>query len=697
MDKKNNSEKIFNSMKKGLGQFYKAAKSSVNSQESLLKKEIDGLKNLKIEGRRYVQSKIHAEGGMKMILRSTDRLTRREIAIAKMKEDTLDNNSLKTFLHEARILARLDHPNIVPLHDIGIDPGGEPYFTMKLLSGESLGAVLKKLSKGDQTYLQKYNLNILLEIFLKVCDAAAFAHSRNIVHRDLKPENIQVGDYGEVLLCDWGLAKDINLPEESNEEINLTEILSRQTMHGMIKGTPGFMAPEQVEGNPEITEKTDIYALGCILYNLVTYHRPIESKSLEELVKDTLEGNIIPASERSLNHVPKALEPVMQKAMSVDPKKRYKNSEALACEVRAYLDGFATKAQNADFRTQLHLLINRHKAISSSILISFMLISIIVTSFMIKLTERENDAIFALKEAERRKVEKDKLGKMVAPEFLLKALNEFRDHKYDNALKSAKLAQVLDDTLDDPQILIGRIQFGKMDFDKAAKTFSTNSNTLRQERLFNLSKKYAQKKNVRIIQLIADLTKINEQKIIPGIMQTFNSSQSTEVQTKTVQEIYKKFHKKANAPVVTLKNNATTLKVLYTKKNKSYIRHLNFFKGMKLTSVDISKTKIYDISALDGMPVKTLIISRTPLRAKQIPRNSPLEELDISYTKISELSSLTHLPIKKLNITNAPIRKLAQLEDFPELKYLTLSARQAKPHLLATLRAKGILVEIIPK
>ena len=325
---------------------------------------------------------------MKTIIRATDRLTCRQIAIAKMKTEEYSITDLKMFLHEARILARLNHPNIVPIHDIGIDENNQPYFTMKLLSGESLGVILDKIRCNEEDYVERYPLPRLLEIFLKVCDATSFAHSRNVVHRDLKPDNVQVGEFGEVLLCDWGLAKDINLPNQSTQEIKISEILERQTLNGTIKGTPGYMAPEQVDNDSEITEKTDIYALGCMLYSILTLEKSIDCSDLDTLVDSITTGDIIPPNLRVSSNVPKALEAVTLKAMSVQPDDRYDTPNEIADEVKSYLDGFATDAQNADFKTQIFLLIKRNKTTCVLIVISFLIITSLASYFLIELKEK---------------------------------------------------------------------------------------------------------------------------------------------------------------------------------------------------------------------------------------------------------------------------------------------------------------------
>ena len=697
MNKKTEPKDLFDSMKKGLGKFYREAKDTANSQESLLNKEIEDLESLRTEGRRYVQPRIHGEGGMKMIISYSDRLTRRQVAIAKMKENKLTRDSLKLFLHEARILARLDHPNIVPLYDIGLDTSGEPYFTMKLLSGEGLEDILVRLAKGDEKYLKKYTLNNLLEIFLKVSEAVAFAHSRNVVHRDLKPANIQVSDYGEVLLCDWGLAKDINLPAQSTEEINLTEILSQQTMCGVIKGTPGYMAPEQLEiESGEITEKTDIYSLGCILYAILTHTKPIESDSLEMLKKKTIEGQVIPASQRSTKHIPKALEAVVTKAMSVNPKERYQDVQSLITEVRAYLDGFATKAQNAHFSTQLLLLIKRNKAACVYLILFFLIVSGLVTYFMVKLKEREQTAVRAFIEAEKQKEDRIRLSRIAAPEFLLKATNDLKYFDFDSALKYSKLCTSLDETLTKGWILYGRMELGHMNFFDAALAFSKVKDQKRFNQLYELCVEYEKMETTNVQELVIKLKRMGENYVVPIVMGTYNKTNSTEEKILTIRTIYDNFHEHIRAPKPIL--NAECTKLSFTEGNKWTLKDLNYFYNFPLEDIDISKSQITDIRALRSMPVKKLNLEKTQITSVFYLQNLKLEELNIANTKITDIRVLAEMPLKVLNINNCRIKNLNVLSEFESLETLYLSESQYKKiGIVDLLKQRNVAIEIVPK
>ncbi|MBE6405956.1 MAG: hypothetical protein E7040_08045, partial [Lentisphaerae bacterium] len=261
-----------------------------------------------------------------------------------------------------------------------IDANGAPYFTMKLLRGETLASVLKKLNAGDPEYKKLYTLPALLRIFNRVCDAVSFAHSKGVIHLDLKPENIQLGDFGEVLLMDFGLAKVISKADEDEQKeapvhTNQTYIPG-VTIDGISKGTPGYMAPEQAAGKNSLKDfRTDVYSLGAILYSIVTYQNPLsEQEDMKQMMLDTVQGRIVPPRERVPGRrVPYALDAVVRKAMSVKLPNRYQSVKELRDEVRAYLAGFPTQAEKAGLAKQFLLFARRNKITFPAITLSIVL------------------------------------------------------------------------------------------------------------------------------------------------------------------------------------------------------------------------------------------------------------------------------------------------------------------------------------
>lgn len=257
-------------------------------------------------------------GGMKYVLLVHDRDTGREIAMALMPDfRERSPKLLEEFIREARITAYLEHPNIVAVHDIGLDCNGAPFYTMSYLRGLPLTTVLKRIRDGREFESCYYTLDRRLRIFQRICNAVNYAHSRNICHLDIKPDNVNVGEFGEVRLFDWGLAC------ETDKEGNA--LMERG---GKLRGTPGFMAPEQISVNPEappVGKTSDIFALGALLYSMLTMGVPFSGKDNEEALLKTLSEDpsrmykVAPIGVE----IPPELEQVCRKAMAKNPADRY--------------------------------------------------------------------------------------------------------------------------------------------------------------------------------------------------------------------------------------------------------------------------------------------------------------------------------------------------------------------------------------
>jgi len=342
-------------------------------------------------------------GGMKDIIKVRDADTARDLAMAILTEETSEQEPyMVRFVYEARITANLEHPNIVPIHDIGVDDGGHPYFTMKLIDGENLASILMNIESGEEGYAKKYNLTHLLTIFINICNAISFAHSKGIIHLDLKPENIQIGNYGEVLVLDWGLAKILkeeetesigeNSPTLSGGKSTLTHIPEdnvENTMDGEIKGTPGYMAPEQAAGiNSRKNKSTDIYALGAILYSILTLKKPITGVDIKAILRKTIKGEIVNPVHRTPElHIPKPLAAVVMKAMSLRQSERYKSVKKLMKDIDAYTSNYATSAENAGFFKHARLFIRRHRTEAISALIVALTIIVFIMTYIFNETK----------------------------------------------------------------------------------------------------------------------------------------------------------------------------------------------------------------------------------------------------------------------------------------------------------------------
>lgn len=256
---------------------------------------------------------------------------------------------VKSFIREARITAQIDHPNIVPVHRIGVFDDAGVFFSMKRINGETLRSILRKLQENRPGFRKKYNLSRLIDIFLGACHGIYYAHQNGILHCDLKPENMMVGNFGEVLVMDWGMAHYIP-GEDQVGNAKPDDDLQSDCRHGVrLGGTPVFMAPEHLSlSSNSPTVRSDIYALGCVLYSILTWKSsPFEgSETLEEIQKQVVQGKLIPPRRCAPKSqtVPRELEAICLKAMARNPEKRYGSVEELIEELRNYRDGLPVNA-----------------------------------------------------------------------------------------------------------------------------------------------------------------------------------------------------------------------------------------------------------------------------------------------------------------------------------------------------------------
>jgi len=343
-----------------------------------------------------------ARGGMGQIYFGEDPQLKRQVAVkvSSISEGGEDPR----FSKEAEVLAHLAHPNIVPIYNIGVDAQRRPFYSMKLVKGRTLQAVLNALRDGDAAAVKEYPRAALLTVFRKVCDAMAFAHAKGVLHRDLKPENIMVGEYGEVLVMDWGLAKVLG-GEETNggtkAPANDTGDYG-MTLEGEVMGTPQYMSPEQAEGMvAELDVRSDIYSLGGILYAILTLRPPVDGKTLDEVLTKVKKGDICSMSittggKQPLKvaspgareeEAPEALRAVTLKAMARDRMERYGSVEEFAADIEAYQNGFATRAEDAGALRKLVLFVKRNKTVSALVLV--MLLGALAFTVRLAASERE--------------------------------------------------------------------------------------------------------------------------------------------------------------------------------------------------------------------------------------------------------------------------------------------------------------------
>jgi serine/threonine-protein kinase len=323
------------------------------------------------EGRgRYTVTHLHARGGLGQVWVAEDSDLGRPVALKEVRPDRAANPAvLARFLEEARITGQLEHPGIVPVYEL-VKGGLEnpPFYTMRFIRGRTLTQSAKDFHRrraaGEARTLE---LRELLNAFVAVCNAVAYAHSRGVIHRDLKGSNVILGNFGEVILLDWGLAKVAGTPNESKVPVTPGQTGTHDETHqGQVLGTPAYMPPEQAEGRLHVVnELSDVYGLGAILYEILTGRPPFDGPDSQEILQRVIHET--PERPRiRVASVPIALEAVCLKALAKAPSGRYDSATALADEVRHWLAGEPVTAYPEPWGKRARRWMGRHHTLVTS-------------------------------------------------------------------------------------------------------------------------------------------------------------------------------------------------------------------------------------------------------------------------------------------------------------------------------------------
>lgn len=344
-------------------------------EESLMERKVSSssgaaLAALRELEARYTDFELIGEGAIKRVYKCYDERTKKEVAFAQPKED-LSRLYHDFFVYEAWLTSSLSHPNIIKVYDVYLDDENVPYFTMDLKRPRTLSDLVK--GGADQA--------TLLETFMKVCDAVAYAHSQGVIHLDIKPENVQCDNFREVLLCDWGLGQKLNGAEEQRAVVPEHLSLSRmETLHSEIRGSLGYMSPEQVNKDILKGVSSDIFSLGCLLYFILTGHHPYEGEGKTEIIKKTREASIQSPRARFGKKIPIRLDSIVMKAVQKEPRDRYSTVSALQEEILRYESGFPVEAETLGVARRFHLFIKRNAQIALLLLSGLFLLSLVSTT-----------------------------------------------------------------------------------------------------------------------------------------------------------------------------------------------------------------------------------------------------------------------------------------------------------------------------
>ncbi len=364
-------------------------------------------------GGRYCDLRPHRSGGLGRVWRARDRVIGRDVALKELRPDRADQPELRSrFLEEARITGQLEHPSIVPLYDLVADgaggAAGGPGYTMRFVSGRTLAEATRdyhgRRREGKATAL---DLTALLDAFVSVCHATAYAHARSVLHRDLKGQNVVLGEFGEVVVLDWGLAKVVGGPaaaDPSTPPPVLPPSAREATQPGSISGTPAYMAPEVADGQPASTA-SDIYALGAMLYVILTGRLSYEGDPSEVLrrVRESA-----PPRPRSVNPAaPAALEAVCLRAMARDPAARYGSAGELAAEVRRWLADEPVRAYRDPWAVRASRWARRHRTpvIAAAVFLVSAVVALAASTGLVWQEQRRTAAEKQLAEQERARAE----------------------------------------------------------------------------------------------------------------------------------------------------------------------------------------------------------------------------------------------------------------------------------------------------
>jgi serine/threonine protein kinase len=671
------------------------------------------------EHERYATSEEIARGGMGAVLRALDCKIRREVAV-KYLLDQSDEGKKARFIAEAQITGQLQHPNIVPVHDLGIDSRQRVFFAMKMVKGRSLAEILEALRKQPAAAEKEWPLNRLLTGFIGVCNALAYAHARGVIHRDVKPANIMLGEFGEVYLMDWGLAKVLDdlrqegpSPAPTSNGSSLEAPLSMGhnldfdlTRDGSVVGTPMYMSPEQAQGKIfEVNVRTDIYSLGAILYEMLVL-RPILEKTDDDLVMLTraIEGKIVAPEVRCparAGKIPAELSAIAMKALARNPGDRYESVAALQHDIELYREGRSVSAKDDSLREMFWKLVKRNRGVSAAVSVFSIVLAGIVLVGVIAINLARIRAEKAIDEYRAEHQARTEQAVNSVPAYLRAAKFAINNRSYEDALVQANTSLAYNPVHGEAHYLKALAFTGLMRFSEAAVEFdycAPGQSDDRMARLAALCRK-AQSDRPSVLIAMADILRtMNAYPIDDDLYR------AVETYIHSKQDLFDLYRKRIEAAwpgpgkQVTINKNGLIqldfqdrrdlhdlaplrdMKIsILSIHNSNRVRDLSPLKETKLVALDLSGCQsVDDLSPLRGMQLHSLDLSS----CNDVHDLSPLEKMPLrsftmkSSNRIEDLSALKGLPLAMLDLSYCQkVHDLAPLRDMP-LNSLNLGSCQ---------------------
>jgi serine/threonine protein kinase len=673
------------------------------------------------QGNRYVVTGEIARGGMGMVLRAVDSDIRREVALKFLLDQSNPNKTLR-FIAEAQITGQLEHPNIVPVHELGTNNQKQVFFSMKMVRGRSLLQILDDLRAKDIAAEKRFTLGKLLNVLVSVCNALAYAHTFGVVHRDIKPANIMVGDFGEVYVMDWGLAKllqgneepmgeseqfaaSLNAANEPSNEVgpggSSKVVTSRQpetelTMEGTIMGTPSYMPPEQARGQLRaIGPRSDIYSMGAILYEMLALEPPVDRNGgFYAVLQRVVLGEIAPPEKRfparaKEGKIPSELSAIAMKALAKDPARRYGSAEALRRDIELFQEGRSVSAKE-DTKTELAIkFVKRNRTLCAAAgMLALILIGTSLISLRAALAAQK-----AYADVKRAQEERQERTLQALPALVEAARFGIERRRFDSALAQAKLAIDYDPDQADALLLHGQLLIGvRKDFKAALKDLDRylknrpNDKMAAELRALCARSDAGEPGNLlRFAQIFIDqqVPTLGEK-----LMKDYggNTAGAREI----LLEPYRKridIAWKGLGAKLTLDNNpgifaldltAAKQVVVLTPlegfpltrlslDNCTSVRDLAPLKGMPLTNLRMNNCNLVsDLSPLQGMPLETLVLSGCAVRDLTPIKDCPLQTLNLSgCAQIHDLAPLQGMKLTSLDLSGCGIDNLADLKGMP--------------------------------